>query len=329
MRIMWCLLCMSCCYAAETVVSVDWSSKPLKVASTASTVEVDVMPFLGRTTEGGPFGAYFEALSNLGSDYVRYAPWYPYPKVVVPELDPPDCTATKPATNWNSTLFDGIMRDFMAAVCGPDAATGACTHSVAQQLSTMPDWLYVDGYPVPPGVINPDPWEFNKFEGYDRGSALIDETCADMASYMGRLVEHYTAGGHHDRYDYSSVLFCTNRLILVHSHRQLRPLAPVRFALQLGGTLRTERERAQHGGTPLHHVLRCNPHRSREGQPEYHMRWPRDSPGRAGEVHALFHRPEGSSVFFSAFFWGVFSCFCRWITELFVCCVPCVSTLIC
>ncbi len=97
-------------------VAIDFGSAPVVNASTASTVEVDVMPFLGRTPEGGPFEAYFEALSNLGSDFVRFAPWYPYPRVVVTELTPPDCTTTTPATNWNSTLFDGIVRDFMAAV---------------------------------------------------------------------------------------------------------------------------------------------------------------------------------------------------------------------
>jgi hypothetical protein len=26
----------------------------------------------------------------------------------------------------------------------------------------------------------------------------VNETCADMAGYVGRLVEHYTQGGHHD-----------------------------------------------------------------------------------------------------------------------------------
>ena len=55
-------------------IDVDWEATPARVASTASTVEVDVMPFLGRTPEGGPFDGYFEALSNLGSDFVRYAP---------------------------------------------------------------------------------------------------------------------------------------------------------------------------------------------------------------------------------------------------------------
>ena len=85
------------------------------------------MPFLGRTDYGGPFNAYFEALSNLGSEYVRYAPWFPNPRVVVNELTPSDCTKDKPATNWNSTLFDSIMADFMAAVCGPNAAAGECS----------------------------------------------------------------------------------------------------------------------------------------------------------------------------------------------------------
>ena len=89
--------------SADVQVTVDWTAPPTKVVSTAATVEVDVMPFLGRTSEGGPFNAYIEALSNLGAEYVRFSPWYPYPRVVVPELDPPDCTPTNPATNWPHT----------------------------------------------------------------------------------------------------------------------------------------------------------------------------------------------------------------------------------
>ena len=177
---------------------VDWSSPPVRVASTAATVEVDVMPFLARTPEGGPFTSYYESLSNLGAEFVRYAPWFPYPYVVVTELDPPDCNATHPATNWNSTLFDGILSDFMAAVCGEDALTGKCTHSVAAHAATMPVWLYQGAYPVPPGILNPDPWEFYNFDAYNRGNALVNESCSDMAGYMGRFVEHYTKGGHHD-----------------------------------------------------------------------------------------------------------------------------------
>ena len=180
--------------------SIDWSSSPLKVASTAATVEVDVMPFLARTHEGGPFDAYFTAMENLGAEFVRFSPWYPYPKVVVPELDPPNCTASKPATNWNSTYFDAVVRDFMLAVCGPSAVkNGTCAHSVAQQLSTMPDWMYKGAYPLPADHQPPaDPWQYKGFEDYNFGTELVDATCAPMGAFMARIVSHYTRGGHHD-----------------------------------------------------------------------------------------------------------------------------------
>jgi hypothetical protein len=55
-------------------VSVDWT-KPVITTSTAATVEVDVMPFLGEADWGGPFEGYKTALSNLGSDFVRFSPW--------------------------------------------------------------------------------------------------------------------------------------------------------------------------------------------------------------------------------------------------------------
>eukprot|EP01051_Picozoa_sp_SAG22_P016886 SAG22_NODE_2485_length_2523_cov_1.682756_2_plen_129_part_00 len=90
--------------AINITVAVEGWTAPVRTASTSATVEVDVMPFLSRSGEGGPFDGYFTALSNLGAEYVRYSPWFPYPKVVVPELTPPDCTASKPATNWDSTL---------------------------------------------------------------------------------------------------------------------------------------------------------------------------------------------------------------------------------
>ena len=165
---------------AEIQVAVDWDAPPTRVASTAATVEVDVMPFLGRTREGGPFDAYAAALQNLGAEFVRFSPWFPYPRVVVPELRPPDCTQTKPATNWNSSFLDQIMKDFMTAVCGKDAASGRCdapnapnapdapnnagqtsstssssSSSVIQQLSTMPSWMYEGGMNIDDVPSNP------------------------------------------------------------------------------------------------------------------------------------------------------------------------------
>ena len=184
---------------AEIQVAVDWDAPSTRVASTAATVEVDVMPFLGRTREGGPFDAYAAALQNLGAEFVRFSPWFPYPRVVVPELRPPDCTQTKPATNWNSTLFDQIVSDFMLAVCGPGASLNfSCSHSVAQQLSTMPSWMYKGAWPLPDGTVPQDPWQYKGFSAYSVGIELVDESCEPMAAYVARVVAHYTRGGHSD-----------------------------------------------------------------------------------------------------------------------------------
>ena len=87
------------------------------------------MPFLGEADWGGPFVGYQKALTNLGAEFVRYSPWFANPRVVVPELTPHICNATTPASNWNSTYFDQIMKDFYTAVCGPDAVKGKCTAS--------------------------------------------------------------------------------------------------------------------------------------------------------------------------------------------------------
>ena len=152
-----------------TTVSVDWT-KPVITTSTAATVEVDVMPFLGEAEWGGPFTGYKKALTDLGSEFVRFSPWFANPEIVVTELKPPVCNATTPATNWNSTNFDQVISDFYIAVCGPDAAAGKCTHSVVQQLSTMPAWMYTGGYSKP---LPADPWNTtDPFDAYGRLALL-------------------------------------------------------------------------------------------------------------------------------------------------------------
>ena len=128
---------------------------------------------------------------------MRFAPWFPNPRVVVTEMTPPNCNATHPATNWDSTAFDEVMSDFYSAVCGPGAADGACERSVVQQLSTMPSWLFVDGYDYT--KLPADPWNTpDPFDVYTAGSALKDPSCAEMARYFARLAGWYTAGGFHD-----------------------------------------------------------------------------------------------------------------------------------
>jgi hypothetical protein len=64
----------------------------------------------------------------------------------------------------------------------------------------MPSWMYKGGYcPDPKGCLPDYPWNTtDPFSAYSGGRELVDKTCGSMARYMGRLVGHYTSGGHFD-----------------------------------------------------------------------------------------------------------------------------------
>ena len=165
----------------EYAVHFWWDNTSAIKANTAATVEVDVMPQLGRTPEGGPFAGYEAALSNLGANFVRFAPWYAYPKVVVAELEPTTC-GKNGYFSWNTSLLDAVVSDFMIAVCGPKASEGECEGglSVVPQLSTMPAWMYEDDGVNRTELIPEDPWQFpsHHFDYYlVKGQPLRDASC--------------------------------------------------------------------------------------------------------------------------------------------------------
>ena len=178
-------------------VSIDWSTA-LRTVTTAATVEVDVMPHLARVHEGGSFPGYYNAVADLGSQFVRFSPWYAYPKVNVAELTKADCA--NGGSSWNATLLNGIVADFMEAVCGPEAADGKCSTglSVVPQLSTMPAWMYEPDGSNRTALMPDDPWKYpsGKFGYYVvGGKPLVDPTCREMARYAARYVSWFTQGG--------------------------------------------------------------------------------------------------------------------------------------
>src|SRR5215467_12888141 len=71
----------------------------------------------------------FQALKDLGAEYVRYVPWLPYPKLGVAELEPPK----DGKTSWDFTYIDPMTIDFLEAVKG---------HSSILNFSTIPQWMY-------------------------------------------------------------------------------------------------------------------------------------------------------------------------------------------
>jgi len=158
-------------------VSVDWDKTTLVSKSTA-TLQVVVNPML---RQGSPIhDGSFQALKDLGADYVRYVPWEPYPKLAVAELDPP----TKDKTSWDFTLIDPMTRDFLNATEG---------HSTIMNFSTIPAWLFKTDKPV---VYPSDPEQV--IWNYTQGTELNDPSGNEVGDYFARLVGWYTQGGFTD-----------------------------------------------------------------------------------------------------------------------------------
>ena len=121
------ICCLSKTSSGQTSqVTVDWG-KVMCVSKTTPTLQVVVNPML-RTNSPIHDGSFL-ALKELGANYVRYVPWFPYTRLAVAELYPP----TKEKTYWDFTLIDSMTKDFMEATSG---------HSVVMNFSTLPVWLF-------------------------------------------------------------------------------------------------------------------------------------------------------------------------------------------
>ena len=166
-------------YAQDKIdsISIDWK-KITAVSKTTPTLQLVENPMVRPSS---PIHKNtFQALKDLGCDYVRYVPWFPYPRMVVAELKRP--TATE--TFWDFTLPDSTMAAFMEATKG---------HSVVINFSTTPAWMWktdrVVEYPDDPYQVS---WNYNQ------GAQLKDTTMKELAGYYGRLISWYTKGGFTD-----------------------------------------------------------------------------------------------------------------------------------
>ncbi|MEA2259919.1 MAG: hypothetical protein QOJ51_2744, partial [Acidobacteriaceae bacterium] len=133
--------------------AVDWG-KTVIVSKSTPTLQVVVNPMLLR---GSPIhDGSFQALKDLGADYVRYVPWEPYPKLAVAELEPP----TKETTSWDFSKIDPVTLDFLNATAGP---------STVMNFSTIPAWMFKIDKPV---QYPSDPLQV--FWTYTQGTELRD-----------------------------------------------------------------------------------------------------------------------------------------------------------
>ena len=173
------LLFNSMLYAQNKVntVSINWD-KLITISKTTPTLQVVENPMVRKNSpihEGT-----FNALKELEADYVRYVPWFPYPKMAVAELKEP----TKTKTFWDFTLLDSTMQAIMEATKG---------HSVVINFSTTPAWMWKTDSVV---TYPDDPYQ--TCWNYNQGTQLKDPSMKELSGYFARLFSWYTKGGFTD-----------------------------------------------------------------------------------------------------------------------------------
>ncbi len=172
-----CFVFTSAINAQENTVSINWNAITA-VSKTTPTLQLVENP---KVRPSSPIHKnVFNALENLNADYVRYVPWFPYPRMAVAELKAP----TKTQTFWDFAYLDSTMDAFMKATRG---------HTVVVNFSTTPAWMWhtdkMVAYPDNPYQVD---WDYNQ------GTALRDTTMKDVAGYFARLFGWYTNGGFTD-----------------------------------------------------------------------------------------------------------------------------------
>lgn len=164
-------------YSSPIKVAPDWS-KVVRVSKTTIGIQDCPEPPLLR---GHPLhDKIYQALRDFNGDYSRLQPWFPYPKLAVAELRPPE----KDKTYWDFKLPDELLEDFMQATQG---------HPVVLQPGTVPAWMLsgpgATRYPEDPNAID---WT------YAREGKVNEATARQFAEYQARLASWYIKGGFKD-----------------------------------------------------------------------------------------------------------------------------------
>ncbi|WP_316837226.1 GH39 family glycosyl hydrolase [Pedobacter nutrimenti] len=163
-------------YAQTPQLNVNWN-ETIMVSKSTPTLQVVGNPML--RPKGAMRDGAMKALRGLGADYVRYVPWFPYPKLAVAELEAPGKT-----TSWDFSLIDPMTIDFLEATKG---------HPVIMNFSTIPQWMFKTEKPVSyPEDANQVGWS------YAGGTELRDTTMKELTDYYVRLISWYTKGGFTD-----------------------------------------------------------------------------------------------------------------------------------
>ncbi|CZR70256.1 uncharacterized protein PAC_20157 [Phialocephala subalpina] len=165
------------------VINIDWKTVLTK-SKTTTTLQVVVNPLLLQNSS--IHDNALKSLEYVAADYVRFVPWYPYPKLSVPEIDEPVINGDNCTTSWDFTYADPLMEDFFRS-------TPNVSHII--NFSTTPDWMWI----LPNGTTYTYPDDINDIDfDYNQGTQLRDPSLKEVSDYYSRLVSWYVRGGFTD-----------------------------------------------------------------------------------------------------------------------------------
>ncbi|KZP30042.1 hypothetical protein FIBSPDRAFT_1038407 [Athelia psychrophila] len=183
-------------------ISVDWSNV-LLTSKTTTTLQVVVNPLL--LDNSSVAANVWQSLNSVSADYVRFVPWFLYPKLFVPEIDAPVNNASGCFTGWDFSYADQFVKGFFSS-------TPNKSHII--NFSTTPDWMW--------SITEADysyPADINASDlAYNNGTQLRDSSFQEVSDYYSRLVSWYVNGsftdecgvnhtsGHHYDIEYWEVL---------------------------------------------------------------------------------------------------------------------------
>jgi hypothetical protein len=166
-----------------TTVNIDWETV-LTTLETTTTLQVVANPMLLRNSSIHDNALI--SLESVAANYVRFVPWYPYPKLAVPEIDAPVINGNECTASWDFTYADPLMEDFFSS-------TPNVSHII--NFSTSPGWMWV----LPSGTTYTYPDDINDTDfNYNQGTQLRDPSLKEISDYYSRLVSWYVKGGFTD-----------------------------------------------------------------------------------------------------------------------------------
>lgn len=167
----------------ESRLCVNWENV-VAISNTTATLQVVVNPILNTRTSPVAW-KLFDYLHDLNADLVRYVPWYPYPKIGVAELEPPDNETQ--ATSWDFTYIQQQFYDTFQAV------TSNRGKRIIINFSTQPAWMF-----------NTTDWSYdrniNRANWHYANGHWVPETTQLVAEYYGRLASWILHGSFVDEF---------------------------------------------------------------------------------------------------------------------------------